>query len=186
MTRATKVDFEAMVDGQLDQDRLARLGELVTRQLALEDEIETTTQRLKQLGEDLRGVSERDIPELLLDTGLSEVRLADGTKVLVRNDLKVRTTGEWRQPILEFLVERGLDDVIKDELTIPFGKGQDVAVQRLSAYLSAEGYQYGRDRTVHAQTFAALLRELLANHEDVPLDALGAYMWRHTKLVRPK
>lgn len=180
-----KVDFEGLADEELSEDLLARLGDLARRQLDLEDQIEAANEELRKLGDDHRRISEEDIPAVLDETGLSEVRLADGTKVVVKEHLRVSTAGKNREPINTWLESEGHDDVIKDEVTALFGKGEGDLAEGLVLAAAEFTDSVDRKRYVNPQTFAALLRELMADGVDVPLDELGVFVQRQTKLDRP-
>jgi len=80
-------------------------------------------------------------------------------------------------------VAKELDDVIKDEVTAAFGKGAaSLAEEAVKLLIDSGATAVDRKRYVNPQTFAALLRELLAAGEEVPLDELGAFMQRRAKL----
>lgn len=179
-----KIDYDGMRSEPTD-DQLTRLGKLAQRQLELEDELERLQQRAKELQEKHRVVSEVDLPALLDETGLSQVRLADGTRVVIREDLRVSTTGKNRDVINRWLEGRGLDDVIKDEVTAAFGKGDAAGAKSAMALLTELGaVAVDHKRYVNPQTFSALLRELRDGGEDVPYEELGVFVQRRAKLDR--
>jgi len=170
----------------LQPDQLTRLAELARRQVTLEDEIAALERRLSETQKLHQQVSEIDIPTLLDATGLSDVRLANGTKVTIREDLRVATSGKWRDPINAWLVQQGHDDLIKDKVTADFGKGESDLAEKAVTLLTAAGVaRVDRTRAVNPQTFAALIRELRAAGEDVPYDTLGIFVQKRAKLERP-
>jgi hypothetical protein len=170
----------------LPADQLTRLAELAHRQLDFEDAIAATEQKLQLLQIQHQQVSEVDIPTLLDATGLSDVRLSNGIKVTVREDVRVSVSGKWRDPINAWLVNQGHDDLIKDKVTADFGKGESDLAEKAIALLTSAGVaRINRTRAVNAQTFAALIRELRAAGEDVPYDQLGVFVQKHAKLERP-
>lgn len=180
------VDFEGMAETDVSEDALKRLSDLAHRQLELEREIGRLEYQIKELGKHHRKISEEDIPSLLDETGLSEIRLSDGTKVLVKEDLRVSTTGKHRDAINRWLEETGHDDVIKDEVVAQFGKGEGERAAMLMRAAAEFTDATTRKRYVNPQTFSALLRELMAAGEEVPLEELGAYIQRRSKLESPK
>ena len=170
----------------ISDDTLTRLGLAAARQLKLERRLQELTDQSTVVSSEIRRLSEVDIPSILDETGLSEVRLKDGTKVVVKEDLRVSTTGKYREMINAWLVKTGNEDMIKDEVVARFGKGEgDKAAAFLAAAL-AETEDADRKRSVNPQSFAALLREMMSNGDDVPLDELGAFVQRRAKLEPPK
>jgi len=169
------------------EDQLTRLGKLANYQVSLEQTIASLEAQLKDIQEKYRRVSEIDIPGVLDETGLSEVRLADGTKIVIREDLRVSTSGKNRDVINNWLISRGHDDLIRDEVTAAFGKGHSDVAEKALEMLRGLTTSVDRKRYVNPQTFAALIRELLAGGEDVPLDQLGVFVQRRAKLEqKPK
>jgi len=182
------VDYEAMSAGDAapDDDLLRRLGEAVRRMRELDGIAADLAERAKRAADELRFLAERTVPGILDETGLSELRLADGTKVVVRTDLKVSTTGKYRPAINTWLEETGHDDIIKDEVTVPFGKDESERVGRVVAFLEDAGLQHDRRRYVAPQTLKALVNELMEAGEEVPLDRIGAFTYRSARLEAPR
>lgn len=185
MNKKDPVDFDGMTE-ELPEDALSRLAELARQQIELEDQIADLAAQMKEKGAELRRVSEDLIPSLLDDTGLSEVRLANGAKIVVRDNLRVSTTGKYRSAINAWLEKNGYADIIKDEVTVAFGRGQGSLAGRLIAWVAAEmDLPANRKRYVNPQTFGALLRELMESGAEVPLEELGAFAQRIAKIERP-
>lgn len=175
-------DYEQL---SVTEDQLTRLGKLANYQISLEQTIESLNSQLKDIQEKYRRVSEVDIPGVLDETGLSEVRLADGTKIMIREDVRVSTTGKNRDTINSWLTLNGHDDLIRDEVTAAFKKGDgEIAAKALDALMVLGASAVDRKRYVNPQTFAALIRELMADGEDVPLDELGVFVQRRAKLEK--
>lgn len=179
------VDYEKYANEEPSDDILTRLAELSNKQLQLEDDIIAAQRRVEQLVEHRDLISMYHIPALLDEAGVSDVRLSDGTRVQVKKSLRVSTTGRYRDKINAWLEQQGYDDIILDEVTARFGKGESALAVSLIKAANELTRSVARKRYVNAQTFAALVRELLAKGEDVPLDEIGAFEQRFTKLERP-
>ena len=180
------VDFESMVDEDASDDMLERLSGLAHLQMELEDELADLAVVVKEKTAKLNELSEVDIPSILDETGLSEIRLADGTKVIVKETLRVTTAGKYREVIQAWLVREGHDDIIKDTVTAQFSKGEGEKAEKLLVAAAKYTEVVDRKRTVAPGTFGALLRELLEDGVTVPLDELGAHFQCKTKLDRPR
>lgn len=90
-----------------------------------------------------------------------------------------------RPPMIRWLEKNELDDVVKDTLTVPFGKGEGDDATKLAEYLADEGYQHSRLRTVNPQTLKALIRELRdrkTNKISIPYDDLGIQVGKRAAL----
>lgn len=190
------LDFAEFVDDDAPppQDKLDRLRGLVTLLDDTDTAIATKTEELEALKTKRRKTAEEDIPGLLEELRLSELRLPDGTKVVVGEVVRPPSMGadsKWRAPMIAWLSKHGLDDVVKDTLAIPFGKGEGPKANELAKLLGEKGYEFSRGRTVNAQTLAKLIRELRAQTGDdriaIPYADLGIQVAKFTNLEdRPK
>lgn len=185
------IDFEADAKEQEDKgasnDQLTRLGELVDYQRGLEQTISNLEERLKDIKASHRKVSEETIPSILDETGLSEVRLKDGTKVIVKSEMAVSTTGKYRDAINKWLEENDYADLIKDELSIPFSRGEEEKVRHVAAFLEEAHQSFDRKRYVASATFKSFIKGLLDEGErPVPLSELGVHIFRKTTLKSPE
>jgi len=181
------IDFEKMTDEAVSDDMLERLSVLVHQQLDLEDRIAETAKTLKDLNAQRDVIAGDQIPTILDSTGLSEIRLSDGTKVIVAETLRVSVgkSSQYRPAVIAWLEREGHDDIIKDTVTALFNKGEGAKAEELLQTAAGFTAAVDRDRSVNAQTFAALLRECMENGTDVPLDELGVFVQREAKLKRP-
>ena len=71
-----------MID--VDDQDLKQVSILANTQRELENKIAKQEEELKETKRQLKQVSEVDIPEALAESGLSEIKLTDGTKVSVQ------------------------------------------------------------------------------------------------------
>lgn len=112
-------------------DSLQRLSALCAtlleeqwRAAGLDEQLISSEARIRQL-------SEVDIPELLKECGLSEVKLADGTKVKVAADLECAITKENRAAAFAWLREHELGGIIKTLVALEFAKGDELKARAL-------------------------------------------------------
>lgn len=176
---------EAAEQEETGTAKLGELGRLVQQHIELEDQIAEKSKELKALQRQLDAISQDKIPSLMLDEiQLSEIRLQDGSRIQVKDAIKVSTTGKWREAINEWLAEIGEEDLIKDEIKIGLGCGQGELANEMLEILTRMGVPYDRKQYVAPPSLNALIRELLDQGEDVDLDRIGAYIYRVTKIVR--
>ena len=101
-----------------------------------EDEIAALEDQLKKKKEEADDIGSRVIPELLAEQGLSEIKLADGSKVSVKKEFRATIPKDElrREQALQWLRDQGLGDIIKNNVTVSFGKGEDDKAGRLSPW----------------------------------------------------
>jgi len=185
----TEVNYEEIEADEptSPKDLLKRLTAAVRKQVRLETKAEKLAAQLKEVQTEIRQVSWVDIPEIMDETGLSETRLKDGTKIEIKNEIRVSTTGKYREPINKWLEETGNEDLIKNEIAASIAAGDTAKAEKAIKALHKAGVsQVDHKRFVNANTFAAFVREVLAEGEiDVPTEEIGVHFQKMTKLEKP-
>lgn len=157
-------------------DSLKVVAELATRQVSLEREIEDLEAQLKEKTEALKQVQEKDLPEALAECGLSEIKLVDGSKVTVKPYYQANPPKERYDEAMQWLRDNGHGDLIKNDVTVSFAKGQDKDAEDFKDFLSRNGTSYTDKTGVHAMTFKAFVREQVETGQNLPFDLLGVYI----------
>lgn len=184
------IDFDKVADEiaeeGIDDDALTNLAKLCKLQIQIEDELDAVAERVKELNARLNQVSGVDIPSILSQRGLSEVRLDDGTKVKIRDEWRVGTTGKYRSFINNWLEKNGFGGMIRDEVTLRFGKDEGEKVEEFLKLAEKYTKSLKRVRAANATSFKSFVKELVEKGEiDVPLRDLGVHIQQMTKLERP-
>ena len=111
-----------------------------------------------------------------LGDGLSEFKLADGTKVTVQQFYSASIPKDKVDEAMQWLRDNGHGDLIKNTVSVAFGKGEDTLATDLKKYLGANGNSYEDKTGVHPQTLRAFAREQIEAGQNLPLDTLGIYI----------
>lgn len=138
------------------------------------------------LSEALRKLVEFTIPEALRAANLSGIKLPDGTKVNLESTVQTSLSAEKKPAAYSWLREHGHEDVIKSKLSIAFAKGDTERVEATRAALEELQVPFELQDDVHASTYKALIRELMGNGEQLPLDVLGVFIVEQAKVTFPK
>lgn len=111
------------------------------------------------------------LPELMELAGVSEFKTIDGRKL----SLSMFASGKSTPEGLDWLDEHGHGDLIKNDLTLTFGKGEDEEAARVADFLSKTGLHPKQKRHVHPQTLQAFIKEQVKAGADFPLDKFNAF-----------
>jgi hypothetical protein len=182
---------------------LASVAALARKQLRLQGEVAEATAALKAKQAELDLVSERELPDAMLQLGLEEFKLAGGGLVTIDDDWqasiplgtktkdpeeRARLLGQ-RARALAWLVANGHGALIKRKLEVQFGRGETSLADKLIAFLKKQwpDRKVGDKEEVHAQTLSAFVREQIAQGKmsELPLDDLGARHVRRAVVVLP-
>ena len=151
-----------------------------------EDEIAALEEQLKSKKLEADDISSRVIPELLAEQGLSEIKLADGSKVSVKKEFRctLPKDEEKRAQCYKWLRDQGLGDIIKNNVFVTFGKGEDDKAEQLLNLAAENGFQPQQKSDVAWNTLTALYQERVQSGLDMPSDSFSLWIKDKTKISR--
>ena len=165
-------------------DNIKALSTEVLKMQVLEDDIESDEKKLKEKKERLRQISGETIPIMMSEMSLTELKLKDGSKVLVKPFYAARITPEKQEAAFNWLRENGLGDIIKNDVTVTFGRGEDNKAMAYAILAKGQGYEPVQKIGVHAQTLKAVVRERTESGQDMPADLFNTFVGNQTKITR--
>ena len=151
-----------------------------------EDEIEELEEKLKAKKAEADDISSRVIPELLAEQGLSEIKLADGSKVSVKKEFRATLKKDdlARESAYQWLRDQKLGDIIKNNVFVTFGKGEDDKAQQLLDLAAENGFEPQQKSDVAWATLTALFKERIESGLDMPPDVFSTWIKDKTKITR--
>ncbi len=164
------------IDVTPGDDSLKVVAELAAKQGQLEKDIEDLEAQLKEKTEALSQVQEKDLPEAMMECGISEFKLVDGSKITVKPFYQANPPKEKYEEAMQWLRDNGHGDLIKNDVTVSFGKGEDERAVDFKTFLKDHGTSYTDKTGVHAMTFKAFVREQVEAGRNLPFDLLGVYI----------
>lgn len=131
---------------------------------------------LKKRKEELAKIKEVELPNAIEAFGLSEVKLLDGSLVSIKEEVYAGITEEHREPAYTWLEKTGNDGIIKNEVKLPFGKGQDAEAKQVIDLLTDRGFSFTNSRSVHPQTLKAFVKKQLEAGNPIPTDIFSIHV----------
>lgn len=165
---------------------LAAVSQLANEQLRLEELLARKEEELRTVSAALTKVREFDLPNAMEALGLASFSLLDGNVVGIREEVYASITEEHRAQAFEWLENTSNEGIIKHEVKVPFGKGQDADSRELVSILTEKGYSFSDTRSVHPQTLKSFVRHQLADALPIPLDLFGVHLKRISKIEKSK
>lgn len=135
---------------------LAQLAGLADMQLALEQDIKLLEKDLEMKKQQLNKVSIEAIPTLLKSTGLSQVKLADGRLITVKDDINVTIADQ--QKFLDWLQETQQDDIVKTMFKVD--RVESTVLRNIFDFFISNEIPYEADRGVHPQTLKKFFKSI--------------------------
>ena len=165
-------------------ENIKSLADQVKNLRNLEDEVKTTEESLKDKKKELERISGEVIPTLLSEMGLSSLKLADGSAVDVKPYYAANISVANREAAYGWLRSNGLGDIIKNDITVSFGRNEDNKAAEYANLAKGQGYQPTQKLKVEPMTLKALVRERIENNKDMPMDIFNVFVGNRTKLTR--
>ena len=160
------------------------LADQVERLENLNQEIEKKEKDLKQRKKDLEHISGEVIPTMMSEMGLSHLKLMDGSSVDVKPNYSANITIANREAAYNWLRQNGLGDIIKNDVTVSFGSGEDNKAAEYANLAKGQGFQPTQKLKVEPMTLKALVRERIENSLEMPMDIFNVFVGNRTKLTR--
>ena len=172
----------------LDEIEVTDIAEQCVLLKKKEDEVAELEEKLKAKKEERDDISTRVIPELLAEQGLQEIKLADGSKVSTKTEYRATLPKDdfKREEAYKWLREQGLADIIKNNVTVSFGKGEDNKANQLVDLAVANGFTPQQKSDVAWNTLTAMYEERVKAGLDMPSDVFNLWIRNKTKISRKK
>jgi hypothetical protein len=184
-TGSGSINFEADQTESITQTNdAASLADQVVKLRQLEDEIKTTEDRLKNLKQKADTLSGEVIPTMMTEMNISTMKLADGSAVEVKPVYGASIPIAKKEEAFNWLRENGLGDLIKNEVTVSFGRNEDNKAAEYAVLAQGQGFQPTQKLKVEPMTLKALVRERLESGQEMPTDLFNVFAGNRTKITR--
>ena len=160
------------------------LAEEVKKLRTMEDQVKLQEEALKISKKELEVVSAEIIPTMLSEMGLSSLKLADGSSVDVKPFYSATITVQNRDKAFNWLRINGLGDIIKNEISVSFGRSEDNKAAAYADLAKGQGYQPTQKLKVEPMTLKALVRERIEAGKEMPTDIFNVFVGNRTKITR--
>lgn len=169
---------------------IVAIGERMRAQAIIVEGIEA---QLKAEKEVYNGISEKELPEALQAAGLKDFTLTDGTIIELSDMISAKITEENKPNAFAWLRDNNLADLIKNEVSVVFGCGEDADANQLATLVKTMGEEgklrfgeLSQQANVHHSTLNAFVKQRLEAGEPVPMDLFGVFIRTVARMKAPK
>ena len=181
----SQIDFEKDQEEVLTRTKEIRsLSNEVLKLRTLEDEMKADEEALKQKQKEADRISQDVIPTMSSEMGLSHLKLIDGSTVDVKPNYSANISVANRDAAFQWLRENGLGDIIKNEISVSFGRNEDNKAADYAALAEERGYQPTQKLKVEPMTLKALVRERLEAGKSMPTEIFNVFVGNKTTIKR--
>jgi hypothetical protein len=181
----SKIDYEQdRVQSVTQADAAKSLSDRVIELKNLEDEISNAEESVSKLKEKAKTLSQFEIPKMMEEMHITKLKLKDGESVEIKKIYGASIPQEHQEAAFTWLRENDLGDIIKNDITVTFGRGEDNKASEYANLAQGQGYEPVQKIGVHPQTLKAVVRERLESGQEMPSDIIKTYAGNSTKITR--
>ena len=181
----SSIDFEKDQQEVLKKtDNIQTLADQVEKLNSLQQRIELQEDNLKNAKKEFEHLSGEVIPTMMAEMGLSHLKLMDGSSVDVKPNYSASITIANRDAAFNWLRENGLGDIIKNEISVSFGRNEDNKAADYANLAEERGFQPTQKLKVEPMTLKALVRERIEAGKEMPTEIFNVFVGNKTTIKR--
>jgi len=181
------INLRTDAPSQVTQTNPEKLSEEIQKLLDVQSKIQHHEDLIKDLKQDEKYFSEVVIPEMMNDMNLKTMKLKDGSEIEVSNKFFATALVEKKAEAYQWLRENGLGNIVKNEITVRFGKDEDNKAQQYATLARGQGYEPEQKVAVHASTLRVALEDLHTRGGKIPSEYFSTFDGYKTKITnKPK
>ena len=179
------IDFEKDQEQVLDKTtNINKLADKIKELQAQQEQLQIQEEAVKQKKKDIEYLSGEVIPTMLSEMGLSFLKLQDGSSVEVKTNYSATITQAKKAEAFNWLRENGLGDIIKNEISVSFGRNEDNKAADYANLAKGQGFEPQQKLKVEPMTLKALVRERMEAGKEMPTELFNIYVGNKTTIKR--
>ena len=167
---------------KVSDDQVSGIAGLAKRAKMLEKEIAEMEQVLSERNEQYRKLTEQTIPEAMAETGMKKFVMEDGSSIDIKPFYGASIPKARQAEAYQWLRDNGFDDIIKNTVSVRFGRGEDELCNRLLGMLGQQGFPVEQSEKVEPSTLKAWVKERVTRGEQFPMELFGAYIGKKASI----
>ena len=181
------IDFEQdQQDAMKKTDNIQSLADQVEKLESLNTRLQLQEDNIKNTKKDIERTSGEVIPTMMTEMGLSELKLQDGSHLKVATSYKAHISEANKEMAYNWLRNNGLGDIIKNEISVSFGRNEDNKAADYAELAKGQGFQPTQKMKVEPMTLKALVRERIEANKEMPTEIFGIFSENKTTIKRNK
>lgn len=171
---------------EITDDQLADISGLAKLLEENDRTIDLFEERLKKMKKDQQKLSEEILPEALQNLGCRSFELNNGDELSLKPFVYCSIPQAKKEQAFEKLREWEVDDIIKNDVSVRFGRGETEEAEKLKKLLNDNGFVFNQTMKVEPMTLKALFKERIATGKDVADDIFSIHAGQKACLKRGK
>jgi len=177
------INLRADAPSQVTQTEPEKLSQQIKTLQDIQQEIDNHKAKIKELEEREKHFSQVVIPDMMLAMDLKTMKLRDGSELEIDNKFFATALAPKRAEAYQWLRENGLGNIVKNEITVRFGKDEDTKATQYATLARGQGYEPEQKVSVHAGTLRVALEDLHTRGGQIPSEYFSTFAGYQTKIT---
>ena len=117
---------------------------------------------------------------------LSSLKLKDGSELSIKKVFSATMKADKKAEAIQWLRDNGLGDIVKNEITVNFGQGEENKAMAYATLARGQGYEPSQKEAVHAMTLKVTMEDWKNKGKEVPQDLFWTFEGNQTKVTNNK
>lgn len=170
------------IETKADLGELKELTDMANKMITLKRKIGEREDELKKLSEQYRTINEITLPEKMMAIGLLEIKLEDGTRLLVETFYNAKIPDNKADEAFQWLEDHDCGSLIKNKVDVTLGKGENEVSKEIVDFLTAKKVAFTHKTSVHPMTLKAFVREQIESGNELDQELFGVYIGNKIKV----
>ncbi len=180
------IDLRKDAPDQMSNIDPDKLSQEVEKLKSIQNRIKSLEEQVEDLKKDEKYFSCIVIPKMMEDMNLSSLKLKDGSELSVRQIYSASIKAEKKLEAIHWLRDNGLGDIVKNNITVLFGQGEDNKAIEYAGLARSQGFEPIQEEKVHPATLKVVMKEWKDKGHEVPEDLFNTFDGNQTQLKNKK
>jgi hypothetical protein len=171
---------------QLNAIDPTELSEQIEKFNSIKAQISNAEASLKELKEQEKQLNNFTIPQIMEKMNLETLKLKDGSELSVKKVYSATMKADKKADCIQWLRNNGLGDIVKNEITVNFGQGEENKAAEYATLAKGQGYEPSQKEAVHAMTLKVTMEDWKNKGNEVPEDLFWTFDGNQTKIKNKK
>jgi hypothetical protein len=180
------IDLRKDAPDQTDSIDPEKLSQEVEKLKSVQNQIQNLEAQIKDLKEDEKYFSCVVIPKLMEDMNLSSLKLKDGSELTIKQIYSASIRADKKAEAINWLRDNGLGDIVKNNITVSFGQGEDNKAVDYASLARSNGYEPIQEEKVHPSTLKVVMKEWKDKGHEVPEELFSTFDGNQTHFKNKK
>ena len=171
---------------EVSNEGVRTIAELATAVQKYNNQLANLEAQTKAVKENLRKITDEDLPDMLFSLGVKSFKLEDGSEISVKQTYGAHIKADNKAEAHQRLRDNGFDDIIKNTVTCEFKRGEDGQASEFMEVAASMGHAPTQKADVHSMTLKGFVKERIEAGGDIPHQLFGVFTGNKATIKRGK